>query len=360
MRGIPKPAAPRKQLSEKPPSLAELQEVILRKRNKSSPGTNAIPYVIYKKCPKILSVLHGILRRVWKKGQIPLSWRIGEAVLIPKEEDRSRPELFRNITLTNVSGKMFFQVLANRLLSYMVQNNYIDQAIQKGFLPGIAGCVEHTQALMETLLDAKQNAREIVVAWLDLANAYGSVAHNLVQFALEGYNIPSATRKLIFNYYDELFVRVKTQEWTSDWFMYQIGLFQGCPLSVVLFLIVFNLLLDLLKTKQDHGYQLKNTDFKQSQKAYADDLTILAGSVDGCKELLSLVETFLKWTRTMEAKPTKCRSLAMKKSATVRTNGRTSATYTPYDPQLQIGGKEIPFIHQSPMRFLGQEIFKDL
>ena len=120
------------------------------------------------------------------------------------------------------------------------------------------------------------------------------------------------------------------------------------------------MLLDLLKTKQDHGYQLKNTDFKQSQKAYADDLTILAGSVDGCKELLSLVETFLKWTRTMEAKPTKCRSLAMKKSATVRTNGRTSATYTPYDPQLQIGGKEIPFIHQSPMRFLGQEIFKDL
>ena len=100
----------------------------------------------------------------------------------------------------------------------MVQNNYIDQAIQKGFLPGIAGCVEHTQALMETLLDAKQNAREIVVAWLDLANAYGSVAHNLVQFALEWYNIPSATRKLIFNYYDELFVRVKTQEWTSDWF----------------------------------------------------------------------------------------------------------------------------------------------
>ena len=40
--------------------------------------------------------------------------------------------------------------------------------------------------------------------------------------------------------------------------------------------------------------------------------------------------------------------------------GRTSATYTPYDPQLQIGGKEIPLIHQSPMRFLGQEIFKDL
>ncbi|XP_072020240.1 uncharacterized protein [Amphiura filiformis] len=153
---------------------------------------------------------------------------------------------------------------------------------------------------METLLDAKQNAREIV-AWLDLANAYGSVAHNLIQFALEWYNVPSTTRELIFNYYGALFVRVRTKKWTSDWFMYQIGLFQGCPLYVVLFLIVFNPLLDLLTTKQDQGYQLKNTDFKQSQKAYAEDLTIIAGSVDGCRELLTLVETFLKWPRTMEA-----------------------------------------------------------
>ena len=109
--------------------------------------------------------------------------------------------------------------------------------------------------------------------------------------------------------------------------MYQIGLFQGCPLSIlsiVLFLIVFNLLLDLLKTKQDHGYQWKNTDFKQSQKAYADDLTIISGIFNDCKELLSLVETFLKWTKTMQARPTICRSLATKKSDIVRTNGRTS------------------------------------
>ena len=285
---------------------------------------------------------------------------MGEAVLIPKEDDKSKSELFRNITLTNVSGKMFFQVLANRLLTFMVDNGYTDQAIQKGFLPGIAGCVEHTQTLMETLLDAKQNAREIVVAWLDLANAYGSVAHNLIQFALEWYHVPPDIREMIHNYYDELFVRVRTQKWTTDWFMFQIGLFQGCPLSVVLFLVVFNLLLDLLKTKQDLGYQLKNSNLKQMQKAYADDLTLISGNVEGCKELLHLVETFLRWTRTMKAKPSKCRSLAMKKTRVPQPRGKVSTPYTPYDPQLCIDGKEIPFIHQTAMRFLGQEIYKDL
>ena len=64
LRGIPKPAALRKQLSENPPSLAELQEVILRKSIKLSPGTNAVPYVIHKKCSKVLSVMHVILIRI--------------------------------------------------------------------------------------------------------------------------------------------------------------------------------------------------------------------------------------------------------------------------------------------------------
>ena len=204
----------------------------------------------------------------------------------------------------------------------MVGNGYIDQSIQNGFLPGVEGCVEHTQVLMETLLDEKRNSREIVVAWLDLPNAYGSVAHNLIQFALEWYHVPANIRELIYHYYDELFVRVKTKQWNSDWFMSQIGLFQGCPLSVVLFLIVFNLLLDLLKTKQHLGYQLKNTEILQVQKAYADDLTLILKNEPGCEELLHLVETFLNWTRIMKAKPSKCRSLAMRRIQLVNTQGK--------------------------------------
>ena len=62
----------------------------------------------------------------------------------------------------------------------------------------------------------------------------------------------------------------------------------------------------------------------------------------------------------MGAKPTKCRSRAVKKSEFLKTSRRTSTANTPYDPQLEIGGIEIPFIHQSSMRFLGLEIFKDL
>ena len=43
-------------------------------------------------------------------------------------------------------------------------------------------------------------------------------------------------------------------------------------------------------------------------------------------------------TRTMKAKPTKCKSLAMKKVSVTQQNGKISASHTPYDPHLCIGG----------------------
>ena len=61
--------------------------------------------------------------------------------------------------------------------------------------------------MFEALLDAKHNRRQIVVAWLDLKNAYGSVRHNLIQFALSWFHVPLIVRQLILNYYDKLFVR---------------------------------------------------------------------------------------------------------------------------------------------------------
>ena len=66
------------------------------------------------------------------------------------------------------------------------------------------GCLEHSFAMYEALLNAKHNQRQIVVAWLDLCNAYGSVRHNLVQFVLEWYHVPEFIRVLILNYYDKI------------------------------------------------------------------------------------------------------------------------------------------------------------
>ena len=97
------------------------------------------------------------------------------------------------------------------------------------------GCLEHTFALLEALRDAKESHRQIIITWLDLANAYGSVRHNLIQFALNWFHIPKQIQEIIFDYYDKICVFIKTKNWTTGFFLFDIGLFQGCVLSTIIF-----------------------------------------------------------------------------------------------------------------------------
>jgi hypothetical protein len=93
-----------------------------------------------------------------------------------------------------------------------------------------------------------------------------------------------------------------------------------------------------------------------------DDLTLIAKNPQDCQRLLNVVNDFLKWTRTMKAKPTKCRSHAMKRYVPNRIQRQEGhkIQYVAYDPKLSINGDEIVYIHSQPMRFLGKLIFKDL
>ncbi len=63
-----------------------------------------------------------------------------------------------------------------------------------------------------------KNDKPIVTTWLRPTECVWNCTHNLIQFALEWYHVPEHIRKIIFNYYDELFIRVKTEEWTQTGF----------------------------------------------------------------------------------------------------------------------------------------------
>ena len=52
--GIEKPGAPNTTFNVKQQTLDEVKKVVSKARNKSSPGPNGIPYLLYKKCPNVL------------------------------------------------------------------------------------------------------------------------------------------------------------------------------------------------------------------------------------------------------------------------------------------------------------------
>ncbi len=59
------------------------------------------------------------------------------------------------------------------------EREYLDSCLQKGFMPATPGCIEHHCKRARILKEARSRHRSIAVAWLDLANEYGSVDHSL-------------------------------------------------------------------------------------------------------------------------------------------------------------------------------------
>ena len=112
---------------------------------------NSLPYLPYKKCPAIIDFIHRLRRRIWKTKEIPDDWAQAFIVLIAKSEDLADVSEFRPIAITAAAGKILFSVLAVRLERLMLKNRFIKVEIQKGFLSGVAGCVEHAFALFEAL-----------------------------------------------------------------------------------------------------------------------------------------------------------------------------------------------------------------
>ena len=186
------------------------------------------------------------------------------SALIYKSGQADLVSNYRPVTMTNTDGKILLSVIASRSLFYMRNNGYYDISVQKGFVEELAGCAEHTTMLAELLRNAKENARQICICWTDLENAFGSLRHDLIQFALSWYHFPLELRSFVRDYYEGLTIRIKIVQKHSDSVPILRGVFQGCPLSVQLFNIFWNLSLDMIKASPHNGYRLKEAPIEKS------------------------------------------------------------------------------------------------
>ena len=142
---------------------------------------------------------------------------------------------------------------------------------------------------------------------MDFANAFGSVRHSLIQYALLRYHIPQHIRLLFFNYYDQLFAQVETPSFKTQIFHCGIGVFQGCTASPVLFNLVMQLFLDVFNQDDNLklAYSIGPLDSKVGKvlcPTFADDLGIVTKTIMGNQILLNKLHTWLMWSQTMRLK----------------------------------------------------------
>ena len=111
-------------------------------------------------------------------------------------------------------------------------------------------------------------------------------------------------------YYNSLFAKVVTDNWSTSVFPFLVGVFQGCTISPILVDIVFQLCMKYVEENGSEPYAVADKQFNITsrfgivqllQQAYADDHALANRSIRGAQLYIDLVSRWLYWTRCMAA-----------------------------------------------------------
>ncbi len=318
----------------------DIKNILKAKSSTSAPGPDGILYGLLKNLPSTHHFMATLFSKILVSGTPPSSWSDSKITLIHKKQSTDIPSNFRMIALASCVGKIYHQVLAERSDGFIKSNKLIDTTYQKAFLSGKNGCVEHNQVLHEIIRHSKSNNRTVHITWFDLEDAFGSVPHHLIELTLKRNNFPPSKCKYISNLYSSLNGTVVCDNWQSKNFKFKKGIFQGDPLSPLIFILCFNPIIQDLDSNLQHGYEINGNKFISSP--FADDFCLISRNKRTHQRLVSRISKLTK-TMGLKLKPSKCRSLSI-------VSGKPTAV------EFNLDESKIPTLEKEPHKFLGSLI----
>ena len=319
---IPKFTSPQTQFNLDPPTYQEITNVIRKMKPSGSPcPLDQISVICFKRCPYLRSYLTEIIHAAWSCGVVPSEWKKACTILIYKKGETDNPASFRPITLESIPLKVFTSCLRNKTFQFLVENNYIEQNIQKGFTPKLSGTLEHTAQMANIINKARTKQRSLIITLLDLKNAFGEVHHNLIYEVLDYHYIPNHVKNLIRSLYTDFQTSIITEEFSTPFITVGRGVLQGDCLSPLLFNMTFNTFIQHIKSQKyrqlgfwntiENGITLNPLHWFQ----FADDAAVISG---GEKENQILLNRFTIWCRwsDMIIRVDKCSTFGIKKQLT--------------------------------------------
>ena len=206
--------------------------------------------ICFKRCPHLGTAITEIIAVVWKSVRVRSAWKRAGTVLVHKKGNHDDPANFRPITLQSVPLKIFTSSLRDTIFSLLKQNRFVEQRIQKGFTHGVSGVLEHTSMMGHVINKARLKQPYVVIALLDLKNAFGEVHHNLINCVLSYHHIPQTVQLLIANLYTGFHSSIISDCFATPAIPFQSGVFQGDCLNTLLFNLCFNTFIQFIKQEK--------------------------------------------------------------------------------------------------------------
>ncbi|XP_023211846.1 uncharacterized protein LOC111614711 [Centruroides sculpturatus] len=305
-------------------SPAEVSTRLQRSHN-TVPGPDGLRYHHWLRTDPKGIILCSAFNAALRLLHIPSNWRHSNTILIHKRGDQHQIDNWRPIALSNTFGKTFSACLASRFLSWCTTNNIFSGA-QKGFLRH-EGCLDHSFLLQTIIQDARRTRSNCHIAWLDLANAFGSVPHDTILACLHWCGLHPDSVNVIRELLRDNFTSIRAHDSLTESIPINSGVCQGCPLSPLLFNVVVETAIRSV-TELHHGYKLHGEEI--NILAYADDLVLISSTPDGLQQQLDRLTDWAKWAG-LNFKPGKCATLSV-----------LGERHTTSDDTFTLDGQQLP------------------
>ena len=129
-----------------------------------------------KKVPSSHNFLATLFTNILLKSHsAPAVWSKAKIRILFKGSDPKLPSNFQPIALSSTIGKIFHKILATILEWFLFSNDLIDSSIQKVFLTGVNGTLEHIFTVSAILENALQYHLPLSIIFIDVKKIHSGL-----------------------------------------------------------------------------------------------------------------------------------------------------------------------------------------
>ena len=120
-------------------------------------------------------------------GKFPSNWKISKVVPLHKKGDKKSMKNFRPVALLSVAGMLLEKVVALQIEQYFEENKLFPD-FQFGFRKN-KNTTSELLTLFDTIFEAKEMKKEILMIMYDLSSAFDTVSHEILLENLKIYGL---------------------------------------------------------------------------------------------------------------------------------------------------------------------------